>query len=59
MKDTAQRAAWLGNDEVHYLRKWEEHDLQDLKQLIQLMVTTIQSELLYEKMKQEMPKGKK
>lgn len=59
VKDTAQRAAWLGNDEVHYLRKWEDHDLQDLKDLIQLIVTTIRGELIYSKMKLNMPKGKK
>jgi hypothetical protein len=59
VKDTAQRAAWLGNDEVHYLRKWEEHDLEDLKELIQLVLTTIHSELIYSKMKLNMPKGKK
>jgi len=59
VKDTAQRAVWLGNDEVHYLRKWEDHDLEDLKELIQLVLTTIQSELIYSKMKLKMPKGRK
>jgi hypothetical protein len=33
VRDTAERAGWLGNDETHYLRKWEEKDLQDLKDL--------------------------
>ena len=48
VKETARRAAWLGNDETHYLRKWEDMDLQDLKSLLDLVVATIQSELLYE-----------
>jgi hypothetical protein len=34
VKETAQRAAWLGNDETHYLRIWEGKDLQDLKDLL-------------------------
>jgi hypothetical protein len=59
VKDTAQRATWLGNDETHYLRKWEGKDLQDLKELLQLVITTIHSELLYHKMKRDMPEGKK
>jgi hypothetical protein len=58
VRETARRAAWLGNDETHYLRKWEGKDLQDLKDLLQLVVTTIHSELLFDNMKKEMPKGK-
>jgi len=59
VKETAQRAAWLGNDETHYLRKWEGKDLKDLKELLQLVISTIQGELLYHKMKKDMPEGKK
>jgi hypothetical protein len=49
IKSTAKRAAWLGNDETHYLRKWEDHDLEDLKILIELTVRWIESELLTRK----------
>lgn len=28
-----ERAAWLGNDETHYVRKWPEKDVKDLKSL--------------------------
>ena len=59
VRETATRAAWLGNDETHYLRKWEDKDLQDLKALLNLVTVTIQSELLYENMKKAMPQGKK
>ncbi|MEJ2745130.1 MAG: DUF4145 domain-containing protein [bacterium] len=38
IKACAQRAAWLGNDESHYLRKWEGKDIKDLKILIDLTV---------------------
>jgi hypothetical protein len=29
IKEIAKRAAWLGNDETHYVRKWEGKDLED------------------------------
>ena len=29
IKEIAKRAAWLGNDETHYTKKWEEKDLND------------------------------
>jgi hypothetical protein len=38
IKMMAERATWLGNDETHYVRKWENKDLQDLKNLIDLTV---------------------
>jgi hypothetical protein len=34
---SAQRAAWLGNDETHYVRRWPAHDIDDLKILINLV----------------------
>jgi hypothetical protein len=37
----AKRAIWLGNDETHIVRKWEKKDLQDLKSLICITVTSI------------------
>jgi hypothetical protein len=39
----AKRAAWLGNDEAHYLRKWDAKDVGDLKRLIHLTVNWIDS----------------
>src|ERR1035441_3877448 len=38
IKQCAKRAVWLGNDETHYVRKWEDKDLKDLKSLILLTV---------------------
>lgn len=37
----ASRAAWIGNDETHYTRKWVDKDLQDLKNLIRMIVDWI------------------
>lgn len=44
----AEKAAWLGNDEVHYLRKHVDKDLIDLKQLIQAIIYYISMDLIYE-----------
>jgi hypothetical protein len=54
IKSTAKRAAWLGNDETHYYRKWEDKDIQDLKILIELTVRWIESELLTRKYEESM-----
>lgn len=42
LKQCAQRAAWLGNDETHYVRKWTNKDVSDLKTLIHLTVLWIE-----------------
>lgn len=41
----AKRALWLGNDETHYLRKWEEHNIDDLIKLIKLTINWIEIDL--------------
>jgi hypothetical protein len=56
---TAARAAWLGNDETHYLRKWEGKDLDDLKRLIGLTVRWIEMEQMTDDAVKDMPEGKK
>ncbi|WP_079709896.1 DUF4145 domain-containing protein [Paraliobacillus ryukyuensis] len=38
IKAMAERAVWLGNDETHYVRKWLDKDIKDLKNLIDLTV---------------------
>lgn len=43
VKLCANRATWLGNDETHYIRKWENKDVQDLKVLVRLTVIWIES----------------
>ena len=58
VKQVAARAVWLGNDETHYLRKWEGKDLQDLKKLIALTVHWIEMEELTEAVMKDMPEGK-
>lgn len=55
IESVAKRALWLGNDETHYLRKWADHDINDLLVLIQLTVNWIEIEQLSAKYQGEMP----
>lgn len=55
VKEIAKRAAWLGNDETHYVRKWEGKDLDDLKKLITLTLHWIEIEKLTADVIKDMP----
>ena len=46
IRQCAKLASWLGNDEVHYLQRWREKDLEDLKALFKLTIHWIESDLL-------------
>ena len=59
IKEVAKRAVWLGNDETHYIRKWEQKDLKDLKKLIDLTVHWMEAEALTKELLIDMPDGKK
>src|ERR1700675_1004583 len=58
IKEISKRAAWLGNDETHYVRKWEGKDLEDLKKLISLTLHWIEIEKLTADVIKDMPAGK-
>jgi len=55
IKEIAKRATWLGNDETHYVRKWEGKDLEDLKRLIALTIHWIEIEKLTADVIDDMP----
>lgn len=55
IQSVAKRALWLGNDETHYLRKWEEKDINDLVTLINLTIHWIEIEHLSSEYTKEMP----
>ncbi len=59
IKENAERAAWLGNDETHYVRLWGDKELSDLKNLIELTITWIDLVKMSQKYKEQMPQGKK
>lgn len=52
--EVSKRAVWLGNDETHYVRKWEDKDINDLKILIKLTVNWIHNIILKDKYITEM-----
>ena len=56
VKRCADLATWLGNDETHYVRKWTDRGLADLKTLIRLTLHWIQNELLTTKYQDSMRK---
>lgn len=58
VQEFAERAAWLGNDETHYVRKWENKDIQDLKKLVELTMIEIRKCLARKKYSTEMPNRK-
>ena len=58
IKECAKRAAWLGNDETHYTRKWESKDVGDLKLLVRLTVNWIENSILTKKYIAEMVTGR-
>lgn len=55
IKTVASRAVWLGNDETHYTRKWENKDINDLKSIIELTLHWIESEIRTQKLLEDMP----
>jgi len=55
IKQFAKRAVWIGNDEVHYTRKWEDKDISDLKSLILITVNHIDLTIESDRYLKEMP----
>jgi len=55
VREAAKRATWLGNDETHYVRKWETRDITDLKKLVRLTVNAVENAVLTDHYAKEMP----
>jgi hypothetical protein len=55
VKEISRRAVWLGNDETHYVRKWEDKDVTHLKTLIELCLHWIESDIKTKRMIEEIP----
>lgn len=54
IQEISKLATWIGNDEAHYTRKWEDKDVNDLKKLIEVTVHFIAMEVTADKYIQEM-----
>lgn len=50
-----ERAVWLGNDEAHYVRRWQGMDVTDLKRIIRLVLSYLHLEEQHELLQQQMP----
>lgn len=48
IKTLAEKSAWLGNDETHYVRKHADKDIEDLKRFINACIHYIDMELTLE-----------
>lgn len=59
IKEAAKRAAWLGNDQLHYLRRWTDKDIEDLKKFIAHTVKSIEHHLETLKIINTMPEHKR
>jgi hypothetical protein len=57
LQKVAERAIWLGNDEVHYTRKWTTKDVEDLKRLISMVANHIADAAEFERLMADMPDG--
>ncbi len=48
IKTLAERSAWIGNDEAHYIRKQADRDVDDMKAFIKAMVYFVSMVLITE-----------
>jgi hypothetical protein len=55
----AKRAAWLRNDESHYVRRWTSADISDLKNMIELVISWIELEMRTAQAMASMPEESK
>ncbi len=55
IKQVAKRAVLIGNDETHYVRKWDNKDIEDLKKLIELTINWIEMEIQTKELLVDMP----
>lgn len=58
IKEVAKRAVWLGNDETHYVRKWEDKDIHNLIETIKLTIHWIETEEATKRILDEMAEPK-
>jgi hypothetical protein len=54
----AERATWLGNDKTHYVRTWQNRDIHDLKEMIDIVQEFITKKIKFKKLLESMPEKK-
>ncbi|MEI7478389.1 MAG: hypothetical protein WCJ81_08155 [bacterium] len=55
IKQISTRAYWLGNDQTHYYKRWEAHDIDSLKELIELTIHFLEKKIRAQKIIADMP----
>ena len=48
LKSVASRGAWIGNDMAHYVQRFEDRDINDMKNFIEAAVHWVSMELITE-----------
>lgn len=59
VKEIAERAIWLGNDESHYAKRWTDKDTDDLVEVISFLCKAIEQDEERKQLVAEMPEQKK
>ena len=59
VKEIAERAIWLGNDESHYAKRWTDKDTDDLVEVIIFLCKAIEQDEERKQLVAEMPEQKK
>ena len=59
IRDVANRANWLGNDEMHFMKRWTDKDVSDIVETIDLVVEAIELNEKRKRLVKEMPEQKK
>ncbi|WP_196957112.1 DUF4145 domain-containing protein [Hymenobacter guriensis] len=58
IRAAVERAVWLGNDEAHYVRRWQDMDVSDLKRIIGLVLAHLHLEDQHQLLQRQMPAPK-
>lgn len=58
LRDGFARVVWLGNDETHYQRKWDDKDIDDLKRLLHASLNKMACDLELKSLAETMPPKK-
>lgn len=54
----AKRANWIGNDETHFEKRYEDKDINDMKRLLSIVVHRVSMDLELKDYEEEMPSPK-
>lgn len=59
LQKVAKAITWLGNDETHYSRLHPEYDIDSMKMFIQLLLSEVENEMIFQEAEKLLKKPKK